>query len=142
MPTPVGRQYGALPTSGPTRRPRRALPGPAPEAPRAMRPELMLAVAIAAEIVATTSLKLTEGFTKPLWSLLVVVGYGTAFWMMSQALKTLPLAFSYAIWSGVGIAGTALLGLWLFGERLTLVEIGGILLIVAGIVVLNLGAAR
>ncbi|MYX41133.1 QacE family quaternary ammonium compound efflux SMR transporter [Streptomyces sp. SID89] len=102
---------------------------------------LMLAGAIAAEVVATTALKYSEGFSR-LWpSLLTALGYVISFVLLAQALKSLQIGTAYAIWSGVGTAAIAVLGLLLFGEELTAAKVGGILLIVGGVVVLNLGGA-
>ncbi|MGW4322902.1 DMT family transporter [Streptomyces sp. NPDC004684] len=102
---------------------------------------LMLAGAIAAEVVATTALKYSEGFSR-LWpSLLTALGYVISFVLLAQALKSVQIGTAYAIWSGVGTAAVAVLGLLLFGEELTAAKVGGILLIVGGVVVLNLGGA-
>ncbi|MEW5351439.1 multidrug efflux SMR transporter [Streptomyces sp. 16-176A] len=102
---------------------------------------LMLAGAIAAEVVATTALKYSEGFSR-LWpSLLTALGYVISFVLLAQALKSVQIGTAYAIWSGVGAAAIAVLGLLLFGEELTAAKVGGILLIVGGVVVLNLGGA-
>ncbi|MBO9662120.1 multidrug efflux SMR transporter [Dokdonella sp.] len=98
---------------------------------------LYLAVAILAEVVATTALKLTEGFTRPLPSLLVIVGYGTAFYFLSLVLRTLPIGVAYAIWSGVGVALIAVLGWAFHRQALDAGAIVGIALIVAGVVVIQ-----
>lgn len=98
-----------------------------------------LMLAIISELVATTSLKLSEGFTKLVPSLTVIVGYGVAFYLMSQALKlSMPVGTAYAIWSGVGTVGIAILGVFLFRESLDFARIVGITLIIAGVLVLNL----
>ncbi|MFQ6144698.1 multidrug efflux SMR transporter [Streptomyces sp. SID10815] len=102
---------------------------------------VMLAGAIAAEVVATTALKYSEGFSR-LWpSLLTALGYLVSFVLLAQTLKSVQIGTAYAIWSGVGTAAIAVLGLLLFGEQLTLTKVGGILLIIGGVVVLNLGGA-
>ncbi|MGI9253951.1 MAG: DMT family transporter [Thermomicrobiales bacterium] len=103
---------------------------------------LMLANAIAAEIVGTTSLKLSDGFSRLSWTTVVIIGYALSFYLMSQALKTLPIGLVYAIWSGVGTVGTALLGLAIFGETFTALKAAGIALIVGGVIVLNAGGAH
>jgi small multidrug resistance pump len=103
---------------------------------------LLLAIAIASEIVATTSLKQSEGFTKPLWSVVVVVGYGLSFFLMAQALKTIPVSVAYAVWSGAGTAVVAAIGMVFLGEPVSLMKVGGVALIVAGVVVLNAGGAH
>ena len=103
---------------------------------------LLLAIAIASEIVATTSLKQSEGFTKPLWSVVVVVGYGLSFFLMAQALKTIPVSVAYAVWSGAGTAVVAAIGMVFLGEPVSLMKVAGVALIVAGVVVLNAGGAH
>ena len=103
-----------------------------------MQSWLYLGVAILSEVAATSALKASEGFTR-LWpSLVVVVGYGVAFFFLSLTLRTIPVAVAYAVWSGVGIALIAIIGWLLFGQALDLPGIVGIALIVAGVLVLNL----
>ncbi|MFJ9561900.1 DMT family transporter [Streptomyces fuscichromogenes] len=103
---------------------------------------LTLAGAIAAEVAATTAMKYADGFSR-LWpSLLTALGYLVSFLLLAQTLKTLSIGTAYAIWSGVGTATIAALGLLLFGETLTLVKVAGIVLIIGGVVVLNLGGAH
>ncbi|WP_028474694.1 DMT family transporter [Nocardioides alkalitolerans] len=102
-----------------------------------------LMVAIASEVVATLSLRASEGFTRLLPSVVVVVGYCSAFYALSQALvRGMALGQAYAVWSGLGIASIALLGIVLFGETLGRVQVGGLVLVVVGIVMLELGAAH
>ncbi|MBD0842536.1 MULTISPECIES: DMT family transporter [unclassified Streptomyces] len=103
---------------------------------------LTLAGAIAAEVAATTAMKYSDGFSR-LWpSLLTALGYVVSFALLAQTLKTVGIGTAYAIWAGVGTATIAVLGLALFGEALTATKVTGILLIVAGVVVLNLGGAH
>ncbi|GGZ33454.1 DMT family transporter [Streptomyces poonensis] len=103
---------------------------------------LLLAGAIAAEVVATTALKYSEGFSR-LWpSLLTALGYLVSFYLLAQALKSMSIGTAYAIWSGVGTATIAVIGLVLFGEGLTAAKVAGIALIILGVVVLNLGGAH
>jgi small multidrug resistance pump len=102
-----------------------------------MHPALWLVLAIASEIVATVSLKLSDGFTKPLPVVAVVAGYGLSFYALSITLRTIPLGVVYAIWSGVGTAAVVLIGLFLFRETLDAVKVAGIGLIIAGVVLLN-----
>ena len=96
-----------------------------------------LAIAIVSEVVATSGLKAAAGFTRPLPSLLVVAGYGFAFYFLSLALKTIPVAVAYAIWSGAGVALIALVAWLVLGQSLDLPAILGLALIVAGVVVLQ-----
>ncbi|MER5917467.1 multidrug efflux SMR transporter [Streptomyces sp. NPDC001982] len=103
---------------------------------------LLLAGAIAAEVTATTAMKYSEGFSR-LWpSLLTALGYLVSFLLLAQTLKTVSIGTAYAIWSGVGTATIAVLGLMLFGEGLSVTKVAGIVLIVGGVVVLNLGGAH
>ncbi|ANY17353.1 DMT family transporter [Bordetella pseudohinzii] len=98
---------------------------------------LFLAVAIAAEIVATSALKASDGFSR-LWpSLLTVAGYVVSFYFLSLTLRELPVGIAYAIWSGVGIVVISLIGVFLFQQTLDLAAILGIVLIVAGVIVMN-----
>ncbi|MDB6060122.1 MAG: QacE family quaternary ammonium compound efflux transporter [Verrucomicrobiaceae bacterium] len=102
-----------------------------------MKSWLFLSIAIAAEVIATSALKTSDGFSK-LWpSVLVVVGYGTAFFFMSLALRTLPVSIVYAVWSGAGIVLISLVAWLFFGQKLDLPAILGMLLIISGVVVLN-----
>jgi small multidrug resistance pump len=100
-------------------------------------PYLYLAVAIVAEVIGTSALKAAAGFTRPLPSLVVVVGYGVAFYFLSLALKSIPVGVAYAIWSGVGVALITLIGWLVFKQRLDAAALAGIALIVAGVVVIQ-----
>ena len=107
----------------------------------ALAPGWLLALAIVAEVAATVSLKLADGFTKP-WPLLVVgLGYAIAFFLLSNVLQSLPVGIVYAIWAGCGVAGAAIAGAVLFGERIGWPELAGFLLIIGGVVLLALRAA-
>jgi len=98
---------------------------------------LFLAVAIIAEVVATSSLKASAGFTK-LWpSLVVVVGYGLAFYFLALTLRTIPVGIAYAIWAGLGIVLISIVGWLFFGQKLDLASIAGMALIVAGVLVIQ-----
>ena len=103
-------------------------------------PWLYLLLAIAGEVVGTTALKASDGFTRLGPSLLVILGYGIAFYLLAQVLRTIPLGITYAIWSGVGVAAVTLIGWLAYGQRLDIPAILGIGLIVAGVLVLNLWA--
>jgi small multidrug resistance pump len=98
---------------------------------------LMLIVAIAFELLGTTSLKLTEGGARPMWYIPVTLGYAAAFYCFSLALKEIPLGISYAIWAGVGIVGTAVIGKFLFQQSLSQTALAGIGLILLGAVLVN-----
>lgn len=102
-----------------------------------MSPYLLLALAVASEVVGTLSLRASEGFSRPLPSALVVAGYGVAFWLLSLTLKTLPLGLVYAVWAGAGTALVTLLSVLVFRDRLDAAGVLGVALIIAGVVVLN-----
>ncbi|MGW2786748.1 DMT family transporter [Streptomyces populi] len=103
---------------------------------------VLLAGAIAAEVGATTAMKYTEGFSR-LWpSLATVLGYVVAFALLAQTLKTVSVGTAYAIWAGVGTAAIAVIGMLFLGEGLTPAKAAGILLIIGGVVLLNLGGAH
>ena len=101
-------------------------------------PWLYLMIAIAGEVVGTTALKASDGFTRWGPTALVVVSYAIAFYFLALVLRALPLGVTYAIWSGVGVAAVTLIGWLAYGQRLDLPAILGIGLIVAGVLVLNL----
>ncbi len=98
----------------------------------------LLLTAILFEVVGTTALKRTEGFTKPVPTLIMLVCYITAIYFLSLTVKMIPTSVAYAVWSGLGLVLIALAGFWLNGEKLTLGLVLGISLILAGVVVLNL----
>ena len=99
---------------------------------------LILSIAIVVEVIATLALKASDGFTRWLPSLIVVVGYGIAFYALSLSLKALPVGIVYGVWAGAGIVLISLFS-WLFYQQvLSSVQWFGITLIVVGVVVLNL----
>ncbi|PTR08546.1 small multidrug resistance pump [Nitrosospira sp. Nsp5] len=103
-----------------------------------MKQWLFLSIAIVSEVVATSALKASNGFTQ-LWpSLLVVAGYAIAFFFLSLTLRTIPVGVAYAIWSGAGIVLIALIAWLVFGQSLDIPAIIGLALIIAGVVVLQL----
>jgi small multidrug resistance pump len=98
---------------------------------------LYLAVAILCEVIATSFLKVSEGFTKPVPSLITAAGYAVSFYFLSLALRTIPTGIAYAIWSGVGIVLITTIA-WVFqGQKLDAPALGGLGLIVAGVIVIN-----
>lgn len=97
----------------------------------------ILFLAIAAEVIGTSALKASEGFSKPLPSLLVVAGYATAFYCLSLTLKTIPVGMAYAIWSGAGIVLISLVAWLVFGQKLDLPAMLGMGLILAGVLVIQ-----
>ncbi|WHP05709.1 multidrug efflux SMR transporter [Acinetobacter corruptisaponis] len=103
-----------------------------------MKNLIFLFVAIIAEVIATSALKSSEGFTKPIASIIVVLGYIIAFYCLSLTLKTIPVGIAYAIWSGVGIVLVTTIAWIVFGQKLDIWGIVGIALIMSGVLVLNL----
>jgi small multidrug resistance pump len=99
---------------------------------------LHLAIAIVAEVIATSALKASDGFTRLGPSLFVVVGYAVAFYFLSLTLRTMSIGVAYAIWCGAGIILIALIGWLVLGQKLDLPAILGMALIVAGVAVINL----
>lgn len=99
---------------------------------------LLLGVAIVAEVIATSALKASDGFSRLLPSLVVVGGYAIAFAALSFSLKTIPVGIAYAIWSGVGVVLISLAAWLLMGQQLDRAALGGMALIVMGVVVINL----
>lgn len=103
---------------------------------------VFLALAIVSEVSATVALKLSEGFSKLIPSIVVVVGYVGAFAFLSQALKRgMAVGVAYGIWAAVGVAAIAAIGALFLNERLTMVQIGGIGLVILGVLALELGGA-
>ena len=102
-----------------------------------MNPYLVLAGAIVSELFGTTALKLSEGFTRPLPSIGVVIGYGLAFYLVSLTLEDLPIGVVYGTWAALGVVGVAAIGIVMFDERPDVAGVVGIAFIVAGVYVLN-----
>lgn len=103
-----------------------------------MKNWLILFIAIVAEVIATSALKSSEGFTKPIASIVVVLGYMIAFYCLSLTLKTIPVGIAYAVWSGVGIVLITTVAWIVFDQKLDVWGIIGIALIMSGVLVLNL----
>jgi small multidrug resistance pump len=99
---------------------------------------LYLFIAIVGEVAATSALKAAEGFTRLLPSIVVVVGYGIAFYFLSLVLKTIPVGIAYAVWSGLGIAMITVIGAILFKQIPDLPAIFGMSFIIAGVAIINL----
>lgn len=102
-----------------------------------MQTFLILFFAILSEVIGTVSLKLSNGFTKPVPSIVVVIGYGASFYLLSLALKAMPIGVAYAIWSGVGLILTVIAGMIVWRETLDWARVIGIILILVGIVFIN-----
>ena len=99
--------------------------------------KLYLAVAIISEVIGTSALKASAGFSRPLPILIVVLGYGMAFYFLSLTLRSVPVGIAYAIWSGVGIVLITLIGMLWFRQSLDLPALLGMALIILGVVVIN-----
>jgi small multidrug resistance pump len=104
-------------------------------------PYVMLAGAILSEVLATTALKFTEGFTR-LWPTLgTFLGYAISFYLLARTLRSLEIGTVYAIWSAIGTALIAMIGIVFLGESATFAKMTGIALVITGVVVINLGGA-
>lgn len=105
-------------------------------------PWFLLGGAILFEVAGTTAMKLSDGFTKPWWSVALFVFYAISFTLMTYVLKHIDVSVTYPIWSGVGTLAIALIGVWWFGEQMTWLKAGSIGLIVLGVVGLTAGASH
>jgi len=103
---------------------------------------IFLAFAVSAEVLGTSLLGSTDGFTRPLPSLLVALCYGVSIFLLAQAVQDLPVGLCYAIWAGVGTATVAAIGALFLGDPLNAAAVAGIVLILAGVVTLNLSGAH
>lgn len=103
-----------------------------------MLPVIYLTLAILLEVAGTTSMKLAEGFTKPFPSVMIFVFYLLSFICLTLSLKRLEISVAYAIWAGLGTSLIAIIGIFYFQEPVTVIKMGGLLLIVVGVVGLNL----
>ncbi|GAB3365643.1 DMT family transporter [Modestobacter lapidis] len=102
---------------------------------------LLLACAIAAEVVATSLLPRTHGFTAPGPAAVVLVGYGLSAFLLAQVVRTLPVGVAYAIWSGMGTVAVVGIGAAFLNQPLTTGQVAGVALVVCGVVLLNLSGA-
>jgi small multidrug resistance pump len=91
-----------------------------------------------AKLIGTSALKAADGFTRLLPTLLVIAGYGASFYLMSLSLRTIPLGIAYAIWSGLGTAAIAVIGVIVWREQLNAAGVMGIVLIIIGVILLNM----
>lgn len=103
---------------------------------------IYLALAVIIEVIATTALKSSNNFTRLIPSIIVLIGYGSAFYFFSLALRTIPIGISYAIWSGAGIALLTIIGVFLYKELPSLQTSVGLLFIVIGIALINLSQSK
>lgn len=103
---------------------------------------VLLALAIGVEVAASALLPKAEGFTNPLWSAVVLVGYGVAIWLLTVVVRSMPVSVAYAIWAGAGTALVAVVGMVFLGESFGWVKAVSLAMIVAGVVGLNLSGAH
>ena len=103
-----------------------------------MKTAIIFFFAVLSEVTATTALKFSEGFTKLVPSIIVVVGYGLSFYLLSLSLKVIPIGVAYALWSGIGIVLTVIAGMILWRKPLDWARVIGIILIIGGILVINM----
>lgn len=97
----------------------------------------LLSLAIVTEVIATTALKSSNGLTKMIPTIIVIIGYIISFYSLSISLKTLPIGITYAIWSGVGIVLISLIGWFYFDQHLDIASLIGMFFILVGVVVIN-----
>jgi|tagenome__1003787_1003787.scaffolds.fasta_scaffold17649825_1 small multidrug resistance pump len=103
---------------------------------------VLLTLAIAVEVGATISLRASDGFSRPIPSAIVVVGYALSFYLLSLILRELSVGTTYAIWAGAGTAAIAIIGIVVLGEPATALKLVSIALIIAGVIGLNLSGAH
>ena len=103
---------------------------------------LLLSFAIVTEVAGTVALRYSEGFTKLFPSAVVVLGYGTSFWLLALVLRELSIGTTYAVWSAAGTALIAALGILAFGEPATALKLASLALIIIGVVGLNLAGSH
>mgnify|MGYP006170383827 CR=1 FL=1 len=96
-----------------------------------------LAIAICSEVIATVSMKAIKGWSTPIPLLLVIVGYGVAFWMLTLVVRSIPVGIAYAIWSGLGIVLISIAALVIYGQKLDVPAMLGMAMIVGGVVVIQ-----
>ena len=99
---------------------------------------IYLAIAICSEVVATVSMKAVKGLNTPIPLLLMIVGYGVAFWMLTLVVRTVPVGVAYAVWAGLGIVMVSVAALFIYGQKLDVPAMLGMALIVLGVVVIQL----
>jgi small multidrug resistance pump len=103
---------------------------------------VLLALAIGVEVAASALLPKAQGFTNLPWTVVVLVGYGVAIWLLTVVVRSMPVSVAYAIWAGAGTALVAVVGLVFLGESFSWVKVVSLAMIVAGVVGLNLTGAH
>ena len=102
----------------------------------------LLVLAVIIEVASTAALPRTDAFRNPVWALIVVAGYATSIWLLSLVVQRLPVSVTYAVWSGLGTAAIAVIGVVFLGESWNVVKVVALVLIVVGVLVLNLQSAH
>lgn len=102
---------------------------------------VFLGIAGLLEVVWAYFMKISDGFTKPVETVATIVTMGASFWLLSLAMKELPLGTAYAVWTGIGAAGAFVVGIIILGEAANVMRVGSVLLILAGIVGLKLASS-
>jgi small multidrug resistance pump len=103
---------------------------------------IYLSAAIATEVIGTVFLRFTDGFTRPVPSILVIVTYAASLWLTALALRQLEISLAYAVWAGVGTAAVAVIGMATLGESVNALKLASIALVIGGVVGLNLSGAN
>ncbi|OGB23623.1 MAG: multidrug transporter [Burkholderiales bacterium RIFCSPLOWO2_02_FULL_57_36] len=98
---------------------------------------IYLGLAIVSEVIASSALRASDGFTRVGPTLALIIGYGVSFYFLSLTLRTIPMGIAYAVWSGVGILLICIVGWMFFEQKLDLAAIVGLIFIVTGVVILN-----
>ncbi len=99
---------------------------------------VLLVAAIGVEVFATATLPRTEGFSHPGWTGAVLAGYALSIWLLSLVVREIPVSVAYAVWSGLGTAGIAVIGVLVLDEPITALKAAALAMVVAGVVILNL----
>lgn len=103
---------------------------------------MLLAVAIVTEVAATALLPRSSGFTDPFWTVVVLIGYGASFWLLSLVVRTVPVSVTYAVWSAAGTAIVAAIGVVALGESMSWIKGASLAVIIIGVVGLFLAEAH
>ena len=103
---------------------------------------LLLIAAIVVEVASTAALPRTQSFREPLWTATVLAGYATSVWLLATVIRHIPVSIAYAVWAGLGTAGIAVVGVLLLGEGFDVLKGVALLMIIAGVVILNLHGAH
>ena len=103
---------------------------------------VLLLGAIGVEVASTAALPRTHGFREPLWTVLVLGGYALSIWLLAVVVRSIPVSVTYAVWSGLGTAGIALVGVLALGEEWSALKGIALLMIIGGVLILNLNGAH